>query len=153
MAKKPPKQGSNRTGTKNSPSAGKPGFKPRIIDWERIGELASIQCTTKEICAVEKISYEWLDTLCERDNGIKLGDFIDQNKKRGHESLRRAQYKNAIDNGNVQMQIFLGKNWLNQSDKQEFSGKFTHEITHESLLARIEERNKLKIIEADDGSN
>ena len=113
----------NRTGIPNGPNAKKPGPVVRKMDWERIGNMASIQCTITEIAAIEGIGHDWLAILCERDNGVKLGEFIEQHRRRGHESLRRAQWVNAIDKGNVQMQIFLGKNWLEQSEKVEHYAK------------------------------
>ena len=40
------------------------------------------------------------------------------------------------------MQIFLGKNWLGQTEKQELTGNVNLSVTHETLLARIEARQK-----------
>ena len=91
MPKPPPKQGSNRTGTKNSPIAGKPGLKPRIMDWEKIGKMFAIGCTITEVCNIEQLSHEWLTTLCERDNECTMREFVDKHRDRGKLSLRRAQ--------------------------------------------------------------
>jgi len=119
MPKPPPKPGSNRTGTKNGPNARKPGPEVRAMDWERISKMAAMQCTIEEICAVEGISREWLTMLCEREHSMKIGPYVESYRYQGRVSLRRAQFKSAIENQNVQMQIWLGKNVLQQSEKIE----------------------------------
>lgn len=53
-------------------------------------------------------------------------DFAEAYKKGfalGKVSLRRAQFKNAVENQNSTIQIWLGKQWLGQTDKTQ------HEIT------------------------
>lgn len=132
MAKRIPKQGSNRTGSKNGPHAGKPGPQVRAMDWERIATLSKMQCTMAEICAVEGISREWLDVLCEREQGMKIGEYVEQFRDHGKVALRRAQFKNAIEKGNVQMQIWLGKNMLKQSEKIEH-----YEMPEPVIIERI----------------
>jgi len=118
QAYKPKPNGkSNRTGVKSGPNAKRTGPPPVAINWERVGKLAAMQCTTKEICAVEGISWDTLNYRCEVDNGMKIGEFTDIHKMKGHASLRQAQFRNAIEKGNVAMQIWLGKNCLGQSDK------------------------------------
>ena len=119
MPKPPPRQGSNRTGTKNGANAGKPGFPARPIDWEKIGKLASIFCTITEICAIEGISDETLAKRCVKEHGIKLGEWIDQHRGKGRASIRRAQFQLAVEGKNTQMLIWLGKQLLGQADKVE----------------------------------
>jgi hypothetical protein len=43
-------------------------------------------------------------------------DEVELGKVEGKIKLRRAQWRNAIDNENVTMQIWLGKNILGQTD-------------------------------------
>jgi hypothetical protein len=43
-------------------------------------------------------------------------DVIATGKTLGKVALRRAQWRNAIEKNNVTMQIWLGKNVLNQTD-------------------------------------
>ena len=44
------------------------------------------------------------------------GDVINTGRTLGKVTLRRAQWRNAIEKNNVTMQIWLGKNVLNQTD-------------------------------------
>lgn len=54
------------------------------------------------------------DTL--RDN---YSHIIEKGRENGKMSLRRAQFKKAVEDGNVAMQIWLGKQYLDQRDKTE----------------------------------
>ena len=50
---------------------------------------------------------------------MNFSEVFSEKRCRGFISLRRAQFQKAIDEKNTAMQIFLGKNWLGQSDKQD----------------------------------
>ncbi len=155
MPKSPPKQGSNRTGIKSGPNAQKTGPKPIAINWDQLAILAGLHCTQEEAAGYLGVSVQTLTNRYALEHEDEtFGDFMRRHRDSGKAKLRVMQLESAKA-GSVPMQIFLGKNWLNQSDKQEVSGKFTHALTHETLLQRIEERNNQKLIETenDDGSN
>lgn len=82
--------------------------RPQIpIDPDVVEKLAAIHCTMKEIAAVVECS---VDTLERR-----FAEIIKQGRDKGKTSLKRWQWK-AAEKGNVTMQIWLGKNYLGQSD-------------------------------------
>lgn len=154
---KPVKPGSNRTGIPSGPNAQKTGPKPTPIDWNQVGTLAGLHATQAEIAGYIGISVSQLTLRYEIEHeGETLGEFITSKRDSGKAKLRILQLESA-KNGSVPMQIFLGKNWLGQSEKQELSGSITHAITHESLLAQIEARNKMlesgEIIDAETDTN
>lgn len=128
---KPVKQGSNRTGVKSGPNAKKPGPPTRVFDWKKIANMFAIGCNMEEVANVENCSSDWLRTICERDNGMTLQQFMMKHRDTGKLSLRRAQYRSAVENGNVQMQIWLGKNWLGQTDKIEH-----YELPEPTIIVR-----------------
>lgn len=97
---------------------GKRGPKLTKIDWKQATNMAAINCTGEEMAAILDIDYDTLQRACKRDHGIKFADWIAKKSASGKMSLRRKQYTTAMD-GNVTMLIWLGKNWLNQKDKQE----------------------------------
>ena len=85
-----------------------PAGRPRKdLDHKILRGLAEIQCTMIEIASVLNVS---VDTL-ERN----YADIIRQGKERGKSSLRRAQYKKAME-GHPAMLIWLGKHYLDQKD-------------------------------------
>lgn len=95
------------------------GGRPRKhIDLELAADLAGIFCTQEEIAGIMKVS---VDTLQRNKEFCGVYKKAQENAK---QSIRRAQYRKAIE-GNVVMQIWLGKQYLGQSDKQqtELTGK------------------------------
>lgn len=87
--------------------------RPKIkIDYELAGKLANIHCTQEEIASHLGVS---VDTL-QRD--VKFCGIYKKGMDEGRMSLRRMQFKAASD-GNITMQIWLGKQLLSQSDRQD----------------------------------
>lgn len=75
---------------------------------EMIKRLSELFCNKTEIAYVMGV---------DRNTLYKYADeWIAEGNARGKVKLRRAQWRNAIDNENVTMQIWLGKNILGQSD-------------------------------------
>lgn len=90
--------------------------RPRIeIDKKIFEGLCAIQCTEEEIIAVLDCSLSTLKRFCKREYGESFEQIFKEKKKKGLVSLRRMQWKSA-EKGNVTMQIFLGKQLLNQKE-------------------------------------
>ena len=90
------------------------------LDASKVEALAALQCTMEEIASGLGISRSTLDR--RRDEDPELNAAIQKGRELGTRSLRRLQY-DAAKNGNVTMQIWLGKQWLNQKDKHEVDQK------------------------------
>lgn len=84
---------------------------------ETIEKLASIQCIDEEIADVLDTC---VDTLLNKNNKEKFKEAKQKGQSKGRVSLRRMQWKSA-EGGNVTMQIWLGKQYLNQKEQQEVS--------------------------------
>lgn len=80
------------------------------LDKDLIKKLASIHCTYEEIAEIVGTS---VSTLEKRYKKV-----IDLGRADGKKSLRRAQFEKAL-NGDVRMQIWLGKQILDQKDSPE----------------------------------
>lgn len=83
---------------------------------KQIKGLASLQCTQREAAAVLGVHRETFGKFLDRHP--KAREAWDNGQETGKVSLRRYQYKSA-ENGNPTMQIWLGKQWLDQKDKIE----------------------------------
>ena len=99
--------------------------RPRIpIDKKEFEKLCELQCTSIEIAGFFDCSDDTINNWCkenyqdENGNPMTFSDVFKIKSAGGKISLRRQQWKSAR-NGNVPMQIFLGKNWLGQTDKAE----------------------------------
>lgn len=84
---------------------------------ETIRSLASIQCTDEEIASVLGCS---VDLLTNKNNREAFQEAKEAGQLSGKASLRRMQFKTA-EAGNATMQIWLGKQYLGQKDKQDLT--------------------------------
>src|SRR6266566_828926 len=95
--------------------------KPRLdrpkkfVDLELVEKLAHIQCTQEEISATLGVS---VDTLTRHKHFAAI---FKRGTENGRKSVRRMQFESATK-GSVAMQIWLGKQYLGQSDH------FSHDI-------------------------
>ena len=88
----------------------KGGRPKKDIDAEQVRKLAMMQCPTTEIAA-----------FFDCDEGTirkRFSEIVAKGREAGKISLRRKQFDVAMS-GNVSMLIWLGKQYLGQTDKQE----------------------------------
>jgi len=87
----------------------------RPVDLKLVEDLARIQCTDAEMASILGFSIDGWRKRVRRSK--ELVDLIEKGKEAGRSSLRRLQWKSAT-NGNIAMQIWLGKQYLGQRDVQ-----------------------------------
>jgi len=90
------------------------------LDPSKVEALAALQCTYSEIASGLDISISTLERRRKADPAIEAA--IEKGREEGTRSLRRLQWE-AAKSGNVTMQIWLGKQWLQQSDKRDLNVK------------------------------
>jgi hypothetical protein len=91
--------------------------RPQIeIDWDRLDKLGQLQCTQEEISWFFEVSVDTLDRACKREKDKSFAEYLKEKRGKGRIRLRQKQMEMAL-NGNVPLLIFLGKQYLNQSDK------------------------------------
>lgn len=100
----------------------KPGRPKLDIDLRNLPGLIRIQCTAEECAAALDCSVDTLDRAIKETHGVGFADFRKRYASEGRASLRRLQW-NAAKAGDRTMLIWLGKQYLDQSDKSEVSGK------------------------------
>lgn len=106
----------------------KMGRHQKNIDKKLFENLCGIQCNKKELCAVLEVSDKTLDAFARREYGKNFSEVWEEKRGIGKISLRRAQFRLAEKNAN--MAIWLGKQYLDQKDKQE--------IDHTVKISRLE---------------
>lgn len=84
--------------------------KQIAIDQRLVEDLAAIGCTDAEISAICRVSERTIQRRCR--------EAIDIGRARLKSSLKRKQVELALD-GNVAMLIWLGKQYLDQRDRQD----------------------------------
>ena len=116
MAGKPMKE-TKKSFFDEEKTKGRPKLKLNPLGVETVRSLASIQCTDEEIASVLGCS---VDLLTNKNNGKVFLEAKEAGQLSGKASLRRMQFKTA-EGGNATMQIWLGKQYLGQKDKQDLT--------------------------------
>lgn len=92
--------------------------RPRkVIDQKQFENLCGLQCTKQEICSWFETTDKTLESWCKRTYDAGFSETFAQKRGTGKISLRRMQWRLAEKN--AAMAIFLGKQFLGQSDKVE----------------------------------
>ena len=87
------------------------------IDKAQFEKLCSILCTEQEICGFFSVSHDTLNRWCRQEYDMTFTEIFGQKSSLGKISLRRIQFKQAETNPS--MAIWLGKQYLNQTEKVE----------------------------------
>ena len=99
------------------------GRPKKVFDQKTFEGLCQILCTKDEICSIFGCNEQTLTQWCEEVyDGVGFCDIYKKLSDGGKASLRRMQFKTAMG-GNPTLLIWMGKQFLNQSDKQELTGK------------------------------
>lgn len=83
-------------------------------------KLLEIHCTLREVAYFFGCCIDTIEAACKREKGVNFSEYKAEKESAGKISLRRKQFEIAMQ-GKVPMLIWLGKQWLGQSDKTELS--------------------------------
>lgn len=114
------------------PLARDKGGRPRILkpderNLELLGRLGSIQATTREASAFFRVSEP---TFLKFVSDFPLARAVwDEAREQGRMSLRRTQLNQALS-GNPTMLVWLGKQYLGQTDVARLDATVKQETTH-----------------------
>lgn len=89
------------------------------IDKKQFENLCGLQCTLLEICDFFDVEDDTLNSWCKKTYGTTFSEVFKRKRGKGQISLRRMQWKLAEKN--TAMAIFLGKQYLGQKDKIEYT--------------------------------
>ena len=118
------------------------GGRPlKQISREQFENLCAIQCSLLEIANFFDVDNKTIEAWCRREYDMGFSEVFKIKRTKGFISLRHRQFQLAEKN--VAMSIFLGKNYLGQSDKMELSG--TQEIKHSYNLKNLSEQELLTL--------
>ena len=102
--------------------------RPKIeFDLKQVEKLAMLQCTYDELAAFFDCSKDTIINRMKDDESFSAA--YKNGLEKGKMSLRRMQWR-AAESGNVTMLIWLGKQHLGQTDKQDVkhSGEMDIEV-------------------------
>lgn len=123
---------------KSNPTRKKTGRPPSLaVDaktLKTIEGLGKIQATTRECAAVLGVSHQTFITFMNAHSAV--GEALEKGKEGGKTSLRRTQF--ALAKKNAAMAIFLGKNYLDQTDRQDINQSVTVDVTVTDARSKLE---------------
>lgn len=126
----------------NKRPVGRPRKDLTDKEWEMLLSMLRINCTQVECCSVFNMDDDTLERNIAERGEVNFSQLYKRYSGQGKTSLRRLQYASA-EAGNVTMQIWLGKQWLGQTDKQEVVQETTHKVDDGTL-------EKMKSLDIDD---
>jgi len=91
--------------------------KPIEINQDEFEKLCGLQCALSEIADWFNCSEDTIERWCKRTYSEGFAEVFSKKRGRGKIALRRAQFELAKKS--AAMAIFLGKNYLGQTDRQE----------------------------------
>ena len=93
--------------------------RPKIpINKTEFEKLCGLQCPLSEIADWFECSEDTIERWCKRTYKMRFAEIFEVKRGRGKIALRRAQFELAKHN--AAMAIFLGKNYLGQSDGADY---------------------------------
>jgi hypothetical protein len=96
----------------------KAGRPNKDFDKKQFESLCEIMCTQSEICSILGTTDKTLVKWCKRTYKMDFSECFKRFSASGKMSLRRKQFEVARS-GNVSMLIWLGKQYLGQTEKVE----------------------------------
>jgi len=126
------------------------------IPWAQVDSLLKIGCTGEEIAEHFGVHYDTIVNHCKKEHGCTFSEYLKTKATGFHMSIRRMQFKMLtgergekkdgtkyyIDKPSVAMAIFLGKNYLGQTDKQELSNNPENPLNIMALLVASSKAEK-----------
>nr|DAG01339.1 MAG TPA: DNA-packaging protein small subunit [Myoviridae sp. ctk6V34] len=118
---------------RNDMEKNKGGRPLKQIPQDEFEKLCALQCTKEEICGFFNTTDKTLESWCKRTYKKGFSEIFREKRGTGKISLRRMQFQLAKKS--AAMAIFLGKNWLGQTDK----GQGTEDTEDDGFMDALKE--------------
>jgi len=111
---------------RKGPAKGTGGRPRKEVDWDKIDKLCRLNAPANEIADYLSVtdwavSYDTLDRRANEQHGCTFAEYVKQKTNAYCKiRLRQMQWK-AAENGNTSMLIWLGKQYLGQTDRNDMS--------------------------------
>lgn len=102
------------------------GRLKKELDQKEFEKLCALQCTIREFCFWFDVTDKTLSAWCKKNYGKPFSEVFAIKRQGGFISLRRTQFQLAEKS--AAMAIFLGKQYLGQSDKDDWQRRYDEKI-------------------------
>lgn len=108
--------------------------RPRLeINWALVQMCAAFQRTQEEAAALNFCTVDTLENACLKEHGITFSEFWETKRIAKIVQLAKTQWDLAIEDKNPTMCVWLGKNYLGQTDRQEIEHTLPKPVVIERL--------------------
>jgi len=112
-----------KTRLRPGPKPGHGGAPRKAINWRELDKLCAVQCSMEEIASWFELDADTLTARIRETYCQTFPEYFAQKRGKGKIALRRRQLQVAMGTKNVPpnptMLIWLGKQYLGQSDRME----------------------------------
>lgn len=125
--------------------------RPKVtINWSEVDKYLKAQCDGVGIAAILGVHPATLYRACEETHKVNFANYSQAKKAEGKELLRQKQMEVAID-GDKTMLVWLGKQYLDQSEKVAANNINTNktalsDLTDDELTAEIQRLERIRNI-------
>lgn len=116
------------------------GRPAKEIDWDMLEKLAQFPMKQEDLAWLVGVCLDTLCTKVKEKYDMSFSDFLAKKGAKTKALLYEKQIELALK-GNVTLLIWLGKQYLGQSDKQEV--KAEHVVSEGKLIINLNEGEKL----------
>lgn len=110
---------------------------PKPIDWNRVEKKMEAKCTATEIAGSFHMDLETFSNRFKAEYGKNYTDYLATFHNGGKANLKERQYAKAME-GNAQMLIWLGKQWLAQTETEQASNMDPQALAlFQALMAQL----------------
>lgn len=95
------------------------GRKKYDIDWKVVDHFLTCGCTGTQVAAKIGIGPDCLYFRVKEEFGVDFSAYRQQKRSAGETLVKEAQFDEAVRKRNTSMLIWVGKQMLGQSEKQE----------------------------------
>ncbi len=116
------------------------GRPPIKIDLKELEKLCAMQCTLTEIAEWFHCSIDTIENRVKQEFQVSFSEYFSKKRVQGKITLRRNMFK--MSEHNPAVAIFLAKNWLEMSDRQEVTGPGGGPVKHEVSIKVVSQEAK-----------
>lgn len=128
----------NRNKNKSENLGGRPRVFPEL-DWDKLIRLARRHNTAEDCAYIFGMSVDTLDRRLQEEFGFGYAEFLKKHGAIQNSRLRKAMWNSAIIDKNVPMMIWLSKNHLGMSDKNDMKVESTKPFVFSYELSKTDE--------------
>ena len=117
------------------------GRPEKEFDWKVLDAILQFKPSKRDCCEIVGVSEDTIERRIREKFDMTFSEYRDLKMARTRYNLAKKQYDVAMS-GNTALLIWLGKQWLGQTDKQDINNNGSITINYEDANGRDLEENQ-----------